>query len=303
MIDADLIKSNIPEIKEENIPAIVELVNNTHKKDLEDSETKGFGEGRKDAFNKVDEVVAKYGYPRKSGLTSEHYGNVLATLKEAQMDESTKTKLTDLEKVNKELGDQLKDKNPDFEKKEHDYKTQIQVLKDANKEQIELFDKQKISNKQDLIKLHLKAEMPKIKDTIGDKTKELHVNQAINELIKSADFDDKGKVIFRNEENEILYNSANKNNPFTIDEMFAKNEYFKEIIDEGRTQTGLGSDKNGKQTKKFSMSITGAKSQVEADEIIRNSLIQQGITQDNPEFHTKFTEIRKENNVTQLPIQ
>lgn len=303
MIDAELIKSNIPDIKEENIPAIVELVNNTFKKDLEDSETKGFGLGRKDAFNKIDEVVAKHGYARKSGLTSEHYDNVLTTLKEQKMDDKTKTRLEELEKLNKELSEQIKGKNPDFEKVEHDLKTKIQVLENANAEQVKLVDELKSKHKQSLLELHLRTNMPKVKDTVSDTTKELHINHTINELLKSADFDENNNVIFRNEKGEILYNPANKNNPYSITEMYEKNNYFKDIMDEGRKQTGLGSKDHSKQTQVFAMNITGAKSQVEADEMIKASLLQSGITQSDPEFQKKFTEIRKENNVTQLPLQ
>lgn len=302
MIDAKLIKDNLPDIKEENVQPLVELVNNTFKIKLEESETKGFGDGRKDALNKVDDALRANGYPRTSGLTSEHLSNVLVTLKESQLDENTKNKLTDYETENKKLQDQIKSGNPDFEQKELDYKNQIEVLQGTIEEKDTLFNEEKTKHKTDFVKMQLISNMPKTKEGISDRTKELHVNQTINDLIKIADLDDDGKVIFRDSEGKVMYNTANKNNPFTIEEMFNSNDNFKDILHEGRKQSGLGSNKGSKQTQTFSTSISGAATQVEADDIIRASLISGGLSPEDKEFHTKLTEIRKENNVDKLPL-
>lgn len=302
MIDAKLIKDNIPEIKDEQVQPLVELVNNTFKKELEDKETKGFGEGRKQAYDTIDAVVAKHGYSRGEGLTSEHYENVLVTLKEQKMDDKTKIKLKNQDKTILDLEKQINEKHPDFEKKENDYKNQIEVLKSTMEDKEQVYGEEKTNHKKDLIKLQLIAGMPKIKEGIGEKTKELHTTQTINDLLKIADFNDDGTVIFRDKDGKVLYNAANKNNPFTIGEMFKENDNFKDIVDEGRQVKGIGSDKKLKQTQSFAATIVGAKNQVEADDIIRDSLNAQGIDIRHPEYQKKFTEIRKENKVTELPL-
>lgn len=303
MIDANLIKQNIPDVKEENIPAIVELVNNTMSKDLEAAETKGFGDGRKDAFNKIDEVVKNHGYPRTSGLTSVHYDNVLTTLREQAMDDNTKNKLTDLEKANRELSEQLKTGNPDFAKKEQDFLDKIQKLEDGIKEKDNLLMETKEGNKKELLRLYIESKMPKTKESVSDVTVELHKNKALEEMLKFADFDEDKNVIFRDGNGSIKYNPANKNNPFSIDEMWKSNDFFKPIIDEGRQQSGAGS--NNRSNNNGSKSFTNfgdAKNQVEADDMIRQSLLDKGMNIQDPKFHEQFAEIRKENKVQDLPL-
>lgn len=302
MIDADLIKQNIPEIKEENIPAIVELVNNTFTKELETAETNGFGEGRKDAFNKIDEVVKKHGFPRTSGLTSVHYDNVLTTLAEQKMDEKTTKRLTELERLNKEYSEQIKNGNPDFAQKEKDLLGKIELLNGQLSEKDKLITETQESNKKALIRLQIESKMPKVKESVSDITVELHKNKALEQMIEFADFDDNKNVIFRDDTGAVKYNQANKNNPFSIDDMWRSNDFFKPIIDEGRKQTGLGSKDKGGQPKTFTLNVTGAKNQVEADDIIRDYVSSTGLSIQSPEFHDKVAEIRKENKVQELPL-
>lgn len=301
MIDANLIKQNIPEIQEDHLPALVELVNNTFSKDLADAETKGFGDGRKDAFNKIDAVVDKHGFKRTSGLTSVHYDDVLTRLKENQMSEDIQKKIQTLEQSNKNLSEQLKTGNPDWEKKEQDFLGKIKLLEGQNKEKEELLNQTKDTNKKELLKLYIANGMPKVKDSFDDVTVKLHKERALDELIKFADFDEDNNVIFRDESGGIRYNAANKNNPFSIDEMWKTNDYFKPIMDEGRQQVGMSSKDKSKQTITFT-SISNATNQVEADNTIRQSLLAKGMTMADPKFHEEFTKLRKDNNVEQLPL-
>lgn len=298
MITEDLIKENIPELQEDHIKPLVELVNNTYEKELKIEVDKVRGS----TFGLVDEKLKDFGYPKTSGKTTEHLVNVLTTLKEGMMSEDTKKKMSDLEDANKKLQDQIKSDNPDVEQLKQDYEHKLEVLNDSLKQKDELFGEVESKHKKDLIKLQLLANVPKIKDSVGEKTKELHLNKAINDLIESADLDDDGKVIFRDNDKNVLYNSANKNNPFTIEEMFDKNEYLKEIVDSGTTKTGLGSNQH-QQSEKFTMNLSGAKTRMQADEIIEKSLLAKGLTKLDPKYQEEFSKIRKENKVEQLPIR
>jgi hypothetical protein len=298
MISKDLIKENIPEIQEDHIDSIVELVNNTYEKELKTEIDKVRGT----TFGLVDETLKEFGYPKQSGKTTEHLQNVLTTLKEGMMTDDTRKKLTELEEANKKLQDELKSANPDIEKLKQDYDHKLEVLNASLQEKEELFNTEKDKHKKDLIKLQLRANLPKIKDSIGEKTKELHLNKAIGDLIESADLDENGKVIFRDSDNNVLYNTANKNNPFTIQEMFEKNEYLKEIVDTGQKKTGLNSN-NYKPNEKFTLNLSGAKTRMEADALIEKSLIAKGMTKLDDNWQEEFTKIRQENKVEQLPIR
>jgi len=299
MITKELIQQNISDLSDEQASQVVELANNTFTKELQNEVDKVRGT----TFQIVDDVLKEFGYPKQTGKTSEHLKNVLITLKESQMTEDIKGKLKTYEDKVKELSDQLKTNNPDFAKKEKDYLDKITLLQGSLDEQKANLEKMQSNHKSDLVKLHLFSSMPKVKEGIGEKTKELHVNTAINNLIELADFDENGKIIFRDKEGKILYNPENKNNPFTAEEMFMKDDYFKEIAEISNNGKGLGLDKLPPQQKHFIPSITGAKTQIEADDAIEKMLLAKGIDKMHPEYSQNFDKIRTENNVNQLPMK
>lgn len=300
MITKELIQQNVPSLTDETtISQVVELANNTFNKELETEINKVRGS----TFGLIDETLKEFGYPKQSGKTTEHLKNVLLTMKESQMDEKTRTKLVELEKANKELSEQIKSSNPDFSKKEKDLLDKINLLDGSLKEKESLMSKMQQDHKKDFIKLRLTTEMPKVKETIGEKTKELHITQALNQLIELADLDEKGNVIFRNEKGEIAYNPANKNNPFTPKEMFERNEYFKEIMDDGQKTKGVNLGGYDPQRQQPTISLTGAKTQVEANELIEKIILAKGIQKTDNRYQTEVDKIYKENKINELPIR
>lgn len=299
MITKELIQQNIPDIQEDHIQPLVELVNNTFNKELDTEVNKVRGS----TFGLIDETLKEFGYTKQSGKTTDHLKNVLITLKENQLDDKTKSKLSELEQANKELQELSKNNNPDFSKKEKDLTDKINLLNDQLQEKDQSISKLQDEHKKDHLKFILTSKMPKVKEGIGEKTRELHVNQALNQMIELADLDDNKNPIFRNEQGEILYNPTNRNNPFTPEEMWGKNEYFKEIMDDGKDKKGAGFSKYNQEGKKSKITLTGVKNQTEADEVIEQMIISKGITKTDKRYQDEFDKIRSENEIEKLPMR
>lgn len=308
MITKDLIKDNITGIPEDQIEPLVELVNNTFNKDLENQNTEIAGiknlinKVRGTTFGLIDETLKEYGFPKESGKTTEHLGITLKSLKDNSINEDMQGKLKKYNDLEKAYND-LKSKGGDVSQKEKDLLNEIEVLKGTLKEKDDLFESEKTNNKRKLLEYKLKSKMPKVKDDIDDITKELHVSKALEQLIKSADFDDNDKIVFRDNEGNILFNSANKNNPFGVDEMWQNNDYFKPIMHTKQERRGTGLKPEFKSDDKLVLDLSGAKTRVEADTLIERQLLSQGLTKQDDKWVELSTQLRKEYGVEQLPLK
>lgn len=101
---------------------------------------------------------------------------------------------------------------------------------------------------------------------------------------------------------EIELNPSNLQKPYTPGELLMKNLKGFELIDEGRRQSGTGT--NGSQGVGNHVTIDavrGAKSKPEADAAIKSYLESQKITTSHPDFNQKFQELRREHKVAEMP--
>lgn len=110
-------------------------------------------------------------------------------------------------------------------------------------------------------------------------------------------------MVFRDAKGEIVRNKANSLNPYTAQELI--NEQLKEVLDPEKKTTGTGTKEPGKggvDTIEI-VDIAGAKTQVQADEIIVKYLMQNGETRGSASFAEKQRKLREENGVNKLPIR
>lgn len=141
---------------------------------------------------------------------------------------------------------------------------------------------------------------------IPESVRNTFIESAKNRILatKKPDFIDNGKggkaLVFRNEAGEILNNPENKLNPFTARELLLSE--IKDILDLGKKQPGGGTEPPQPGGGGAHLDLTGAKTQVEADEHIVTYLLKTGLTKGSSEFAKKQTEIRKENKVGSLPL-
>ena len=110
-------------------------------------------------------------------------------------------------------------------------------------------------------------------------------------------------MVFRDAKGEIARNKANSLNPYTAQELI--NEQLKEVLEPGKKTTGTGTEDPGKNPQDVIevVDIAGAKTQVQADEIIVKYLMQQGETRGSASFAEKQKKLREDNGVNKLPIR
>lgn len=116
------------------------------------------------------------------------------------------------------------------------------------------------------------------------------------------------KLVLRGADGNILNNPKNNLNPYTVQELVMETA-LKDVIDTGRTQTGggTGSGTGGSGgsggSNNFTVDLSNVKTQVEADKAIESYLLANGLTRDSSKFAEQLTQIRTENNVSELPIK
>ena len=115
--------------------------------------------------------------------------------------------------------------------------------------------------------------------------------------------DGKRRLIFRDESGEILRNRENKNLPMTAADLYGKK--ISDLVDPGRKQGGAGTGgAGGGGNSATTLDLTGIKSQVKADETIKEYLmVTEGLAKTDPKFGSRHQELRKELGVGSLPIR
>lgn len=115
-----------------------------------------------------------------------------------------------------------------------------------------------------------------------------------------------GKVlVFKDETGAILRNQENKLEPYTAGELVARELKTMGVLDEGRKQPGGGTNppQGGGGGGGTVVDVSGAKTKVEANNIITTALLGQGLTKGSEAFDTAMTQAWKDGNVAALPEQ
>lgn len=110
-------------------------------------------------------------------------------------------------------------------------------------------------------------------------------------------------LVFRDAAGNILNNPANNLNPYTVKDLLMQTS-IKDVIDVGRVQPGGGTGPIERHdTHVTVLDLSGVKTQVEADKVIENYLLGNGLTRDSVEFAEQSMSLRTENKVSDLPIR
>lgn len=150
----------------------------------------------------------------------------------------------------------------------------------------------------------------KFKAGITDKVKDILLQSAKNEVLAKGtpDFIDENgskKLVFRDQNGIVLANASNNLNPYTVQEMLMETS-IKDVLDTSTKQQGGGTippGGGGGGNRNTIIDLSSAKTQVEADRLIEQHLLSNGLTRDSAEFSEQLTSIRNENNVSTLPIR
>lgn len=111
-------------------------------------------------------------------------------------------------------------------------------------------------------------------------------------------------LVFKDENGVTINNPNNSLKPYTARELLQNELKTMGILDEGRKQTGGGTHGgSGGSGGGSSVDISGAKTQVEANDLIKIALNKQGLVYGSSEYQQAFDKAWVDNNITQLPLQ
>jgi hypothetical protein len=180
------------------------------------------------------------------------------------------------------------------------------------------FDEQKNAHAAELLGVKIDNELSK---TLGQLKFKAEFPQAAVDMLKdqaiakvkgmSPEYIDDGKggkrLVFKGEDGDTLRNSENHLEPFTAGELLTKELKAMGILDEGRQQGGTGTKppkpSNASGMSDFTVDVSMARTQREADDIIHNQLNAQGLTRGSKAYQEAYEQAWKDNNVVSLPIQ
>lgn len=215
---------------------------------------------------------------------------------------STDTALKDeLQNVKQKLNDKESELNT--------FKTTFRTEKETLQKELETaIQKSTIAEINRTIDSHMIEKKINFKTTIPDSMRSRMIEVEKQEMLKEykpdyIDTNGKQKLVFRNQEGEIVRSKENLNEPATAADLLLKRTVVSDMLDKGREQSGSGSGTRtgGGQT---NLDLTSAKNQVEADDLIREHIMKnEGIARTDPNFAERHKEIRTENNVKDMDVR
>lgn len=103
-----------------------------------------------------------------------------------------------------------------------------------------------------------------------------------------------GKVLAFMKDGAVLRNPEKNLAPYTAADLVNKELKGMGVLDEGRKQTGTGTGEEPMGGGDGTVDISGAKTQVEADELITKALLAKGLTRASVSFQKEYDKIRLE---------
>ena len=124
----------------------------------------------------------------------------------------------------------------------------------------------------------------------------------------SPEFIDDGKggkrLVFKGENGEILRDSENHLEPYTAEALLKKELRTMGILDEGRQAAGTGTrPMQQQQPQGVVVDLSAARTQQEADNIIRNQLSAMGLVRGSKKYQEAYDAAWRDNNIIALPVQ
>lgn len=144
-------------------------------------------------------------------------------------------------------------------------------------------------------------------DAIQPSVQKVLINSAKSNILSQYEVDEiddgKGgkKTVFK-KDGVVQNNPDNGLNPYSLEELMRRE--LKDSLKTGDNKKGAGTKGGeGGQGGTQTIDISGAKNQVEADELISKQVMSEGITRESDDFQPRFDELRTQNNVSSLPMR
>lgn len=302
MLTNDLLNANSATsgLSDEQKAAIVEMSKN--------DENEVIGQKIGEIYRNLDaDVLAASGVAKDGAEKTYDYAKrVIGGLKErAEAADGNAAKIATLEREKARLQKTIEDGGQDAEVKKELSKAKAD-LANVTKEYTDLktrFDKSESDHAAALLEVKVAGEFagisPNFKKDLPEAVKGVLLNQAIATVkAKKPEFIDDGKggkvLAFMKEDGTVLRNPDANLAPYTARDLVMKELKGMGVLEEGRQQTGTGSREETRGNSDGTVDISGAKSQVEADEIIKAALMSRGMTVGSLKYQQEFDKIRSE---------
>lgn len=261
------------------------------------------------------DVLGVSGITKKSGEKSYDYvKRVLGDYKTKL--EASKNLQSQLDAANAQI-EELKAKGPDEAIKQElkDVKIRAEQLKNSLQAKETEFATAKANLEKQVMDAHVdyafKAATAslKFKDGISDTLKNVILSAAKNEVLAKGtpeliDDGNGGKrLALRSTDGNLVNNPKNGLAPYTIQELVMETS-IKDAISTAPTRGGGGTGPTPPADPNLPLDLSGAKTQLEADNMIENYLLTvKGLTRDKVEFGEESLRLRNEAKVAELPLK
>lgn len=309
MLTPEILKADatLAELTDEQISAITTLSQN--------DENSVIGARFGEVYRTFDENIAKASGIARNGdeKTYVYLDRVLNQLK-ASEGESQKA-IADLQKENARLQKALADGSGDAETK----KALQQAQKDLASVTAQYnglkadYDKLGAEHQKEIFGMRIDSEISNA--TTGLKFKAGFPQSVTDVILKNAianvkgmhpEFVDDGeggkRLVFMDKQGAILRNPENQLNPFTAADLLKRELKQMGILDDGVHQTGTGTEPPRNVSTEGGVDISGARTRVEASDIISKQLLSRGLVKGSQAYQDAFNEAWQSNNVASLPM-
>lgn len=313
-LNAELLKGNAAtaELSEQQITAIVELSKN--------DEATVIGQKTGEIYGGLDaDILAASGIAKNGAEKTYDYAKrVIGEIKgQAGNAAELQNQISTLTREKSRLEKVIADGGIDTEAKKELAKAKAD-LANVSKEYADLktkFDSAEEEHAKALFGMKIDGEMAKavaglkFKADIPASVQSVLLEQAVAKVKgmnpEYIDDGNGGKVLAFMENGTPMRNRENNLRPFTASELVARELQTMGVLETGRKQTGAGTSGEIHKGGGLAADVSGARSQVEAREIIAKQLMQQGKVNGSKEFDDAMAEAWKENRdiIKALPLQ
>lgn len=307
MLTTDIIKTSIPDLSDEVVGKIAAL--------SQTDEDKVIGARISDLYQRLDSTIEKStGIKRDGDEKTYNYLERAAKAIKETADNSAK-EIERLTAENAKLQKVIADGANDAETKNklQQAEKDLAAIRDQYNALKTEYDGAQDKFKKDLFNVQIEHGVQsafggvKFKETLSPAVVDL-AKKTVLEKIKAAnpesadDGNGGNTVVFKDKDGAILRNPDNNLAPYTVGELVTKELTALGVLAQKRTQTGSGgSGGNGGGGNSTVIDVTGAKSQIEAYDLIANALFAKGMTNGSREFDEEMQKAWKTNNVAKLP--
>ena len=313
-LNAELLKGNAAtaELSEQQISAIVELSKN--------DEASVIGQKTGEIYGGLDADILAASGIAKNGTekTYDYAKRVIGEIKgQAGNAAELQSQISTLTREKSRLEKVIADGGIDTEAKKELAKAKAD-LANVSKEYADLktkFDSAEEEHAKALFGMKIDGEMAKavaglkFKADLPASVQSVLLEQAVAKVKgmnpEYIDDGNGGKVLAFMENGTPMRNRENNLRPFTASELVARELQTMGVLETGRKQTGAGTSGEIHKGGGLAADVSGARSQVEAREIIAKQLMQQGKVNGSKEFDDAMAEAWKENRdiIKALPLQ